>query len=151
MRELCCFLGKYTQMAQILHDRRSGRSRQISTLVCPSPFDNVNILSASSTMQLRCKRQEANIIDIFCRIASSANIKAAWDIGQKWRDILCAPEISFDRGHQLKNSNRIILCSKPQSFGFDLKCQCIEKIEFQEILWSRWNMGLGQIPKSFQL
>ena len=54
---------------------------------------------------------KANIIDIYCRIASSANIKAAWDIGQKWRDILCAPEISFDRVHQLKNSNRIILFS----------------------------------------
>ena len=36
LRKLCeklrCFSGKFTQLAQILHDRRSRRSREISTL-----------------------------------------------------------------------------------------------------------------------
>ena len=36
LRKLCkkmrCFLGKFTRLAQILHDRRSWRSQQISTL-----------------------------------------------------------------------------------------------------------------------
>ena len=34
-----CFPGKFTQLAKILHDRRSWRSRQISTLVGSVIFD----------------------------------------------------------------------------------------------------------------
>ena len=41
LRKLCeksrCFPGKFTQLAQILHDRRSWRSRQISTLIIRAP------------------------------------------------------------------------------------------------------------------
>ena len=54
-RRACCFLQKFTQMAQILHDCRSRRSRQISTLASKcgtcSLISRLNIccLSASKT------------------------------------------------------------------------------------------------------
>ena len=69
LRILCrksrCFLGKFTHLKQILHDRRSWRSRQISTLSGSSValFDMPNL-----------NRFDILSISIFCKIALSISI-----------------------------------------------------------------------------
>ena len=56
LRKLCeksrCFLGKFTQLAQILHNRRSWRSRQISTLHLCLSSSIINSVIISSTLHL---------------------------------------------------------------------------------------------------
>ena len=47
-----CFPGKFTQLAQILHDRRSWRSRQISTLHLCLSSSIINSVIISSTLHL---------------------------------------------------------------------------------------------------
>ena len=51
--KLRCFLEKFTQLAQILHERRSWRSRQISTL-CPSQFPLLSINLKSHNILDQC-------------------------------------------------------------------------------------------------
>ena len=51
--KLRCFPVKYTHLEQILHDRRSWRSRQISTL-CPSQFPLLSINLKSHNILDQC-------------------------------------------------------------------------------------------------
>ena len=43
--QFALFFDKFTQLTRILHDRRSHRSRQISTLLCPKTFANISGLN----------------------------------------------------------------------------------------------------------
>ena len=56
---MCCFLENFTQLAQILHDRRSRRSLQISTVNCDTLHPK-----QIRKLQFKCSEWEREVSDV---------------------------------------------------------------------------------------
>ena len=110
-KKLRCFPGKFTQLAQILHDRRSWRSRQISTLFWICKIEKVldmqyqrNFWYAKMTKFWLCNIKK--ILDMqYWRSFGYAILKKFWVcnirkiLSMQYRSIFKVARLSEDHKH----------------------------------------------------